>query len=342
MQSKEILELSADLIAIPSVSLEEKAVAIYLQKLFSSWGWRVELAAVQTERFNVLVTFGAPQIVFTTHIDVVPAAKELFHPRREGERLIGRGACDAKGIVATMIAAASQLEKQGRSNFALLFVVGEELDGAGAIYAAQKLAHLGVRYIINGEPTEGKIVTAHKGAVEVTLEFLGSSAHSGYPELGEDANLKLIRAAKKIIEEEFPVDPELGKTTLNFGMISGGVAGNVVSAHAKLTCLARTVSDSELFLRKLSQICGTDAEINVGYNVPVARMLKVPGFDQTIAAFCTDIPNFAPLNAEAVLYGPGSIHLAHTDRESISLSEVDQALEGYLRIYEYLDGELRS
>lgn len=333
--SAEILELTSDLIGIPSVAPQESALTDFLGAEMRARGWNVETLPAGG-RSDLFVSFGTPEIVFTTHLDVVPGPEALFHPRIEDDCVWGRGACDAKGIAATMIAAAEALLRSGESNFGLLFVVGEEDDGVGARSAAEHLRGRGIRFLIDGEPTENKAALAHKGSVSMRVSFQGRACHSGYPQLGDDANAKMIRAAARLMETDFGRDSLLGPSTVLCGVLSGGVAGNVVSPYAEMSVSVRTVSDNSAVLEKLRSLIPDASTVDVTYNCPATRCLEIPGIESTVVAFATDIPHFAALGAQSVLYGPGSIFVAHTDQEHIHRRSIEQALEHYCEIFRAL------
>lgn len=329
------IALTKELITFRSLSGEERGVVSYLAAEMQRWGWHPKLLPVTSSCDNLWVEFGTPKIVFTTHLDVVPAPENLFSPILEGEKLTGRGACDAKGLAATMVAVAHNLLDKGEKDFGLLFVVGEEEDGIGARAASDQLRGAGIKFIINGEPTEGLIAKAHKGAVGFTLTFNGTSCHSGYPELGKDANRAALQTGARLTELNFGHSKTLGSATINIGKFDGGVSANVVSANATLHGLIRTVTPNSEVIATLAKACG-DGELSVVYDVPCTELLEVPGIPSTVVAYCCDIQFFAPLGAQAVLYGPGSINRAHTDFEFITRSEIAEAIKGYEKIFYYL------
>jgi acetylornithine deacetylase len=337
-----IATLAADLINIPSLSGEEHQVCAYAAKVMNELGWKVEYFPVIAERHNLLVTFGTPKILFTTHLDIVPAPPALFSARIEDEILYGRGACDAKGIAATIISAVEKLLLLGANNLGILFVVGEEVDSSGAIKAAKDLQGRGIEYIINGEPTQNKLILSHKGSIDFELKIKGRACHSGYPELGLDANLLLTEALNRLSDIDLGNDSVLGRATLNLGVIKGGVAPNVISPKASIRFLVRSVTNSSSVIEKIKIAVGDIGNLKVvGISEP-AHMISVPGFETDVAAFCTDIPSFAPLGAKALLYGPGHIFDAHTDGEKVKLSELLEARDGYVRIFEQLREQIRS
>lgn len=340
MNVKQVLQFTEQLISISSISGYEREVLIAVEQFAAKKSWKVERIAVGPANWNIYIPFGRPKILLTTHLDVVPGPKEIFSPKYTDSKLIGRGACDAKGIAATMIGCADALVQEGMSDFGLLFVVEEETTGLGAILAAKHLANDGIKYLVNGEPTEGKIVTAHKGALDLSIKIGGKSCHSGYPDLGSDANKILIDLANKIYSTDFGETAELGKATVNIGLIQGGLGANVVSPEASMQICIRTVGDNLPVLDKIKELLPNSASADVRASFSLAKMIKIPGFETTTVSYCTDIPAFASLGAKTVLYGPGSIHRAHTDYEWVSESELEDALVGYSKIMNYLYDQL--
>ena len=328
--------LLSELIGIPSLTGKEEAALVCLERWFTSWGWRYQRIPVCEGRWNILVSFGVPRVLFTTHVDVVPGPEEAFHPRQEGGRIFGRGACDAKGALVAMIHALHQLRSQDCTDLALLVVVGEEVDGIGALTAAEHLRGQGIEYLVDGEPTEGRLMRGHRGVIETVLRCKGRACHSGYPELGVDANKKLIQVLARVLQHELPHDPEFGPTTVNIGIIAGGVATNVVSPHATAQVSIRMGCPSREVIDSLARCVGDEASLEVlGAWEPV-QCVTVPGFELGIASYATDIPSFKALEARPLLYGPGSIHHAHTDSEFVNEKELTEAVHGYARIYHAL------
>lgn len=333
----EISQLLTSLISIPSVSGNEKKCLDALEDVLAKKGWKPQRIPVVNDRYNLLATFGVPRVIFTTHIDVVPAPEHLFSPQVSEGKIFGRGACDAKGVIVAMMAACHELLNERYENFGLLFVVGEEDDGIGAKTAAQALRDKGIQFLINGEPTEGKLIRAHKGMVDAEIYCSGVACHSGYPHLGEDANMKLVGLINKMIGHNFGEDPILGKTTINVAKIRGGVATNVVSPSSELLVSFRTITSSDKVIAELTGLVGDAAKLQIHYRSEPARLMTVEGFDTEIAAFCTDIPNFEALNAKALLYGPGSIHVAHTDKEYVSIDDLNKAVDDYKTLFKALE-----
>src|SRR5579872_1639559 len=236
-------ELTRALVDLESITENEKQVGEYLLRYLSGLaagsGGRAEAMTVTPERFNVYAEWGVPTVVLSTHMDTVPP----FIPFSEDdENIYGRGACDAKGIIAAMIAAAEMLIERGTRNFGLLFVVGEERNSAGAEVASRLTR--GARYLINGEPTESKVALGSKGILRYELIASGRMAHSAYPELGDSAINKLLDALAAVRRVELPVDSILGPSTLNIGTIHGGRAPNVIPDEARAEIFVRLVGDS--------------------------------------------------------------------------------------------------
>src|SRR6202049_3596058 len=272
-----VFELTRALIDIESVTNSERRVGeflfTHLANMAKRHAGRVERMEVQPDRFNVIAYWGQPLVALSTHMDTVPP----FFPSREDEQAIwGRGACDAKGIIAAMIAAVEKLLNAGKKNFAVLFVVGEEVNGAGALVAARNPR--GSRYLINGEPTENKIALGTKGALRYEITAKGRSAHSAYPELGHSAIETLLDVLQAIRAIKLPEDELLGRSTLNIGTITGGRAPNVIADHAQAEIMFRLVSRSPPIREPLPKGRPGRGEARKQYPPPPQRLEPFPGF----------------------------------------------------------------
>ena len=323
-----VFELTRALVDIESISDNETQVASYLydhlSALAASSGGRVERMDVAPGRFNVFASWGTPLVTLSTHMDTVPP---FFPSREDSDHIWGRGSCDAKGIIASMIAAAEKLLATGIRNLGLLFVVGEERSSAGAIAASRNPR--GSRYLINGEPTENKLVLASKGVLRFEAIAKGRLAHSAYPELGESAIEKLLDALENLRRVELPVDPLLGPSTMNIGTIAGGRAPNVIADSAKAEILVRVVGDPAPVRQSLAQAVGDRVELNEVLFIPAIQFHSVDGIPTTVVSYTTDVPMFAGAWGEPLLLGPGSIHVAHTADEHIAKSDLLQAVDLY-------------
>jgi acetylornithine deacetylase len=287
----------------------------------------VEVWPVEAGRDNLFARRGSPRVVMSTHLDTVPP----FIPSREDDRHIhGRGACDAKGICAAMCFAALHLAARGLSDFGLLFVVGEERNSAGALAAnlcAPPVA--GPRYLINGEPTESKLIRAGKGVLRLNVVAQGRAAHSAYPELGESAIEKLLEALHRLRAIPLSGDPLLGRTTLNLGTISGGRAPNVIADQAQAELMFRTVGDTTALRAAIAAALADEVAYHYVLEIPPVRLATVSGYASAdVVAFGTDIPQLTHWGTP-LLFGPGSIHCAHTHEECIAKAELVAAVGVY-------------
>jgi len=326
------ITLTRQLIDIESISGNEAAVGNYLYGELCRVGYQVWRIPVENDRFNIYATSPRqphPKVVFSTHMDTVPP----FIPSTEdAARIYGRGSCDAKGIIAAQIAASERLRQEG-IQVGLLFVVGEERDSQGAKvaneYAERQSAQS--KYLVNGEPTENRIALASKGTLRVEVTASGRMAHSAYPELGESAIDKLIAALSRLLAMPLPSDPEIGPCTLNIGLIEGGRAPNVISDYAHADLVYRLVGPSDDLRREILAAAGDQVKIDFPLELPFLRLRTVDGLPTMIAAFTTDIPRLTNWG-EPVLIGPGSIHVAHTEREFIEKKQLAEAIDLYCAI----------
>jgi acetylornithine deacetylase len=330
-----VFELTRALVDIDSVTPNEEQVGVflagYLSALAARTGGHVERLEVEPQRYNVLAYWDAPVVTFSTHIDTVPP----FFPSREDDEFIwGRGACDTKGIIASMILAAEALLEQGERRVALLFVVGEERNSAGALAAARDPR--GSKYLINGEPTESKLVLGSKGALRFEIVAGGRMAHSAYPHLGDSAIEKLLDALEHVRKIRLPSDAVLGASTLNIGTIQGGRAPNVIPDHAMAEVFIRLVDDGHSTRRAVAEAVAGMAEAKEVLCIPAVHMGPIDGLETCVVAFTTDIPAFNGTWGTPYLFGPGSIHVAHTDRERISKSDLLAAIVAYQTIAKQL------
>ena len=324
----DLFSLTRQMVDIESITGNETRVGEFLCSELQRRGFRPEKMPVEGSRFNLWAATPEqppPQIVFSTHMDTVPP---FISSQEDGERIWGRGSCDAKGIIAAQIAAAERLRSEG-IYVGLLFLVGEEKDSQGAQIANQQPR--GSRFLVNGEPTENRLGMASKGTLRVELTARGRMAHSAYPELGESAIDKLLTALTRVRAMPLPSDPEVGPCTLNIGMIEGGRAPNVIPDFARAHLLYRLVAPAGDLRRQIREAVGGLAEANFILEIPFMRLRTLDGLPTMIAAFTTDIPALTRWG-EPLLVGPGSIHVAHTEREHIEKSQLTAAVDLYCTI----------
>jgi acetylornithine deacetylase len=322
------------LMSIESTSGAEERLMHAFADALEARGWVVTRIAVTGERIDVLATTGdGPYVTLSTHLDTVPP---YIGPRRDAERLHGRGSCDAKGIAAAMLVAAERLRTRGRS-IAMLFVVGEETthDGAHAADAWARATGFRSIALVNGEPTESTLALGTKGAMRVIVRTVGEAAHSAYPHLGRSATRELVHLLAELDTLELPHDELLGNTTVNIGRLEGGVADNVVAPSAEARLMARIVGPSDEVFALLKRWIAGRAELERSIEIPAMRLGAVPGFPTSVVAFATDIPAM-PAWGTPYLFGPGSIHVAHRTDEHVSLGDLRDAANSYERIVELL------
>jgi acetylornithine deacetylase len=326
------IAFTRQLIDVESITGHEGAVGEFLSRRLEEMNYVVERMPVEEGRFNVYARpkeVAEPVLVFSTHMDTVPP---FIQSSEDDDNIYGRGACDAKGILAAQLAACERLRGAGLP-VGLLFVVGEERDSTGAAVANRNPR--GSRFLINGEPTDNRIALASKGALRVEVTAHGRMAHSAYPELGESAIEKLLDALAALRVMPLPYNPEIGSSTMNIGIIEGGRATNVVPDFAKAQLLYRLVGLSDPLRKAIEYAVGALAQVEFVLDIPYMRFVTVPSVPTMTASFTTDIPQLSAWGTP-VLFGPGSILVAHTEREFLAKRELLEAVEQYEKIARHL------
>src|SRR5580698_3288492 len=285
------IQLTKQLVDIESTTYREGLAGAFLHEYLTTQRYAVERMAVAQpdrsntpgagsgERFNVYAALPGitADIVLSTHMDTVPP---FFGSTEDDEFLYGRGSCDAKGIIAAQVAAADQLREAG-IKVGLLFVVGEERDSAGAVVANK--SPKGSKFLINGEPTDNRLAIASKGALRVELRARGRMAHSAYPELGDSAIHKLVEALHDVLALPLPIEPEIGPSTMNIGLIHGGYAPNVIADKAEAHLLIRTVGPSQEVKDAVTRVVAGRAEVSFSLDLARVRMRRVGELPTMIA-----------------------------------------------------------
>jgi acetylornithine deacetylase len=326
-----LIELTKTLVNIPSVTGSEAAIADFLSSYLRSQGFDLEKQEVEGKRRNILaVLHPKPRLILCTHMDTVPP---FFGAKEDGSFIYGRGACDAKGIMASMIFAARELSKEGLKKIGLLFVVGEETDSIGAKTAGS--LNVDSEYIIVGEPTENKMGSRHKGIVNLEISAEGKSAHSAFPDLGESAVEKLLDVLQEIRGLDFREDPLLGKTVINIGKIEGGLAFNVIAGSASAEVSFRSGLYSDEIIEKVKAVAGQRARVEVISQSEPQVLFTIPGFEQAVLPYGTDIPYLKKFG-RPLLFGPGSALDAHTENEKVKKKQLFEAVEIYKKIVKIL------
>src|SRR5215204_4191767 len=328
-----LFELTKNLMNIPSVSGDEEAVGFFLRDYLESLGWTVELQAVTENQNNVIAYLNkSPRVFLSTHMDTVPP---FIPPTETDEKIMGRGACDAKGIIASQIFAAEELRKQGITDIGLLYTVEEEQSSTGAKAANGHPLAAKCEFLINGEPTDNDLAIGSKGSFRLKIKTTGKAAHSAYPEIGDSAIEKLLDILEDVRHTKFPDDEFFGETTVNVGTLEGGVALNVIAPRAEAGLLIRLTTKREPIETALENLIRDRGEIEVLSCSEPVKMLPVEGFNQKTVRFTTDIPYLTNWG-QPLLLGPGSILVAHTMDEFVLKKDLEKAVGLYLDLAKQL------
>jgi acetylornithine deacetylase len=322
----DVVALAAELLAIQSSTGSEAPAVDFVARWLITRGWNVTTQEVAKGRANVWASRAGGGVTFSTHLDTVPP---YLPPRLEGSRLFGRGSCDAKGIAAAMLCAAERLSEAGERRIDLLFVVGEEKGSDGA-RAANHLSATS-RFLVNGEPTESKLASGAKGSQRVVVRTRGRAAHSAYAELGVSAIEPMLALLPTVRALELPTDPVLGRTTVNIGTIHGGTEANIIPALCEAELMFRLVTDLPPVRDAVTRWADGKAELEWGSYIPAQHFHTIPGFEVAPVAYTSDIPLLSRWGTP-LLFGPGSIHVAHTTEEHIDVEELRGAVDAYERI----------
>ncbi|MBM3977173.1 MAG: M20/M25/M40 family metallo-hydrolase [Planctomycetes bacterium] len=316
-----ILERLERLCAFDTTTGREDAGLAALCAELEDLGARIERHEVEPSRHNVLATWGEPRLLFSTHLDTVPP---YIAPRRDGGALWGRGTCDAKGQAVAQFAVIRELLRRGEGDLAWLGVVGEETDSCGSKRALALAPRFrGLRGAINGEPTQNKLATGQRGVQHLVLRTRGVAAHSGTPERGRSALWPLLEWLERLRAIPQAEHPDLGPEIWNLGQLSGGRAPNVVPdlGEAHLFVRALPGSTFEQRVRELAPECGSVESV---FKTQPALYPRVHGFDHALVPFGSDAPRVQQLvpGGRVALVGPGSIEVAHSEREHVSSADL--------------------
>ena len=322
----DVVALATELLSIESTTGRERDAVDFASRWLVERGWNVSLQEVEPGRSNVWATRRGGGVTLSTHLDTVPP---YVPPRLEGNRLYGRGSSDAKGIAAAMMIAAQRLADAGEERVDLLFVVGEEKGSPGA-RAANRLPATS-RFLVNGEPTESKLASGCKGAQRVIVRVRGREAHSAYAHLGSSALDPLLEMLPQLRDLVLPADPVLGETTYNIGVLRAGTEANIVPGLAEAEIMIRLVGDVAPVKQAFSEWAGSRAELIWGSHIPAQYFHVLNGFEVVPVAYTSDIPLLDRWGTP-LLFGPGSIHVAHTPIEYVDVVELEASVGAYERI----------
>ena len=327
------LEPFINLLSIDSSSGKERRLAEYLSYAFSTARCNTSSFEVGDNSLNLYFSWGQPRIVFCTHLDTVPP----FIPPRivtqaDNELWIfGRGSCDAKGQIYAMYTACVELEEAGCTDFGLLLVSGEETGSHGAKQVRNQIPPC--EYLVIGEPTDNKMVSACKGTKAFEVTILGQSAHSGYPEHGISSILRFNDWLNQLQAIKFPDDPLLGPTTWNIGCLHSNNAQNILSDCVRFRIYFRTTfASDEMVQTTMASFQNDFIKIQAYGGDTPARYHTLEGFPTKTVAFGNDAPHL-PGYQHKIICGPGSILVAHTQDEAIRWNDIRQAADLYKEIY---------
>jgi acetylornithine deacetylase len=163
----------------------------------------------------------------------------------------------------------------------------------------------------------------------------GRAAHSAYSHLGESAITPMLALLPTLAELKLPTDDVLGETTLNIGTLRAGTEANIVPAAAEAEVMFRLVTDVKPIKKQLEAWAKGKAELEWGSHIPAQHFHTVPGFEVAPMAYTSDIPLLGRWGTP-LLFGPGSIHVAHTPDEYIDVKELRAAVGAYERIVKSL------
>jgi len=322
----DVVALAAELLAIESSSGNESRVVDFVSRWLVSRGWNVTVQEVTDRRGNIWASRAGGGVTLSTHLDTVPP---YVPPKLQRTKLFGRGACDAKGIAAAMLAAADALATEGEDRVDLLLLVGEEKNSDGA-RAANRLPATS-RFLVNGEPTESKLASGAKGSLRVKLVTRGKEAHSAYPELGKSAIEPMLELLPGVRNLKLPGDARLGEGSVNIGVIRGGTEANIIPGSCEVEMMFRLTGDVSVVKKLVEKWVDGRAEITWGSTIPAQFFHTLPGFETAPMSYTSDIPLLDRWGTP-LLFGPGSIHVAHTPDEYIDVNELRAAVDAYQRI----------
>jgi len=318
-------ELLKKLIQIPSISGQENAVGKYLFNLLTKCGFETKKYPVKKDRYNVVAKIGNPKIYLSAHMDTVAPVLEY---RETKTQIFGRGSCDTKASIATMITAAINAKKQGIKNIGLIFTVGEEstLDGAKAIVKSK----INIPFVIVGEPTSMEIVNGHFGILVIKISAKGKSSHSSRPEKGINAINILLETINKVKGISL-----YSETLMSLVQINGGIADNIIPDEANAVFSFRiSPKDNNNYPKIFKSFETKNLKVSILQEVkPIS--CKVPK-ELSFIKIIRTVKYFTELSfyKNGVVLGPGDIQYAHGKEEMIEKKELSKAVNIYTKTLE--------
>lgn len=336
--TEENLNFFLDILRIDSTSQKEMALSSFIKSSAAFSRAQTEVQPVGDGTENLFFKWGMPRIIFCTHLDTVPPyiapSISLSGDKSKGtEEVIvkGRGSCDAKGQILTQYIVARQLEDEGYNDFGILWVSGEETGSLGARKANSMIK--GADFVIVGEPTDNRLISAAKGTALYNVKIGGKGAHSGYPEEGDDALKRFVNFYHDLSATDLPSDPILGETTWNIGRLTSSNPFNVIPSEILFSLYLRTTFATHPLIDSITERFANDKiEITPVSKSNPMRFHTEEGFPTGVVAYGSDAPLLSNA-ASVMLYGPGSILKAHTDYESITINEIDMAVKDLKNIF---------
>ena len=319
-------DLFIALLSLDSTTGREREAALWLLEHLDAPS--KQAMEVGDGTLNLLLTWGTPRVVFCSHMDTVPP---YIPPTLSADRICGRGSCDAKGQIMALYTACKRLEAAGHTGFGLLLLSGEETGSWGAKAFAK--TDFRAPYLIVGEPTENKMVSASKGTQSYDLAFRGEAFHSGYPQYGVSAVDLFNQFYNALKAKDFGYDAILGDTTWNIGLLHSDNPQNILSPQLTCRLYFRTTFTSHEAVQRWMASAGQEVSARGG-DIP-AEYFTLPGFPSAPVAFGSDAPHLTNFTHKAIC-GPGSIRYAHRPDEHILLSDFELAVEQYVRMFQAL------
>ena len=314
------------LLSYDSTSGQEREVALWLYDTLKAQA--KEAMEVGDGTLNLLFSWGTPKVVFCSHMDTVPP---YIPPTFEEGVVKGRGSCDAKGQIFAMYSACKKLEAEGCTDFGLLLVSGEETGSWGA--KAFSKTDFEAPFLIVGEPTENKMVSASKGTLSYDLTFTGKPFHSGYPQYGVSAVDLFNAFYNQLKAQDWGLDPELGETTFNIGLLHSDNPQNILSARLTCRLYFRTTFASHEAVQQWMRAI-PEATLRAPGDTP-SHYVTLPGFPSAPVAFGSDAPHLTGFGHK-IICGPGTIRVAHRPEEHILTTDLEKAVEIYTQMYRTL------
>ncbi len=343
---RQTVDMLSDLITIPSdVSSNKREILDYVQSFAEQLKMRVSVHG-NASAPAVLAEYGERGVVFSGHLDTPPIGDSWNFSQSQisSGRMYGRGASDMKGSIVAMLQSAQDLVTR-KVPVTLAFTTDEETTMEGAASLAKTLAIRRARAIVVGEPTALRVGYAEKGVLDFALEARGKAAHGAMPQLGENAIVKMMRLLKALEGFKGRIEhSEMGKVTMNIGMVNGGTRINVVPARCVCDIdvrfpppytpeeLQREIEEhlrrikTQFSIRRILSMPSIHVDPNAEH---VRIMEEVAAGPKVVLAHASEAVHYLPVNPRVVILGAGSEELAHQTNEYVKIEAVMRASEIY-------------